>query len=126
MTERVEKGWGYELIFANSNLYCGKILHLMKGKKCSLHFHIEKTETWYIYSGKFVGRFVNTSDGSIYEKNLGVGDVITNEPGHPHQLVCLEEGDIFEVSTQHFDCDSYRVGPGSNQCNHNDENSYII
>jgi mannose-6-phosphate isomerase-like protein (cupin superfamily) len=115
--QRVEKGWGYELIFANNHLYCGKILHLTTGKKCSLHFHIEKTETWYIYSGKFIGKFINTIDGSLYEKTLNVGDVITNEPGQPHQLICLEEGDIFEVSTQHFDCDSYRVRPGSNQEN---------
>jgi mannose-6-phosphate isomerase-like protein (cupin superfamily) len=110
---RVEKTWGYELIFANNELYCGKILHFYKGKHCSLHFHIEKTETWYVYSGQFEGRFLNTNDASIHTCILNPGDIITNNPGKPHQLTCLEEGEIFEVSTQHFDCDSYRIEPSS-------------
>lgn len=51
----------------------------------------------------------------MIEETLGVGDTITNEVGEPHQIIALEEGDIFEVSTPHFDSDSYRVGKGDSQ-----------
>ena len=107
--EQVNKTWGYEIIFANNPLYCGKILHFYVGKKCSLHFHIKKTETWYIYSGKYKATFINTPTATYNTIILKKGDIITNEPGKPHQLECIEEGDIFEVSTQHFDEDSYRI-----------------
>ena len=48
-------------------------------------------------------------------EDLIPGDIITNEIGEPHQIICIEEGDIFEISTQHFDSDSYRVMKGDNQ-----------
>ena len=50
--ERHEKGWGYELWIVNNNLYCGKILHFNKGKKCSWHYHKIKQETFYVQKGK--------------------------------------------------------------------------
>ena len=50
--ERHEKGWGYELWIVNNNLYCGKILHFNKGKKCSWHYHKVKQETFYVQKGK--------------------------------------------------------------------------
>ena len=50
--ERHEKGWGYELWIANNDLYCGKILHFNKGKKCSWHYHKIKQETFLILFGK--------------------------------------------------------------------------
>ena len=64
---------------------------------------------------KFRFRWIDTSNADIQEEILEVGNVITNEIGEPHQIECLEEGDIFEISTQHFDCDSYRVMKGDNQ-----------
>jgi mannose-6-phosphate isomerase-like protein (cupin superfamily) len=112
---KVPKGWGYELVITNTPKYCGKIMHFRKGAKFSMHFHIQKTETWYVYSGKFEFRYINTADATIQTRPLNVGDVVTNEIGQPHQIICLEEGDVFEVSTQHFDSDSYRVMPGDSQ-----------
>ena len=50
--EKHEKGWGYELWIVNNNLYCGKILHFDKGKKCSWHYHKIKQETFYVQKGK--------------------------------------------------------------------------
>ena len=50
--DRHEKGWGYELWIVNNNLYCGKILHFDKGKKCSWHYHKIKQETFYVQKGK--------------------------------------------------------------------------
>ena len=113
--EKVIKNWGYEYVIVNNNLYCGKILHFLVGKKFSMHFHIKKKETWFVHSGKFRFRWIDTTNADVQEEILEVGNVITNEIGEPHQIECLEEGDIFEISTQHFDSDSYRVLKGDNQ-----------
>jgi mannose-6-phosphate isomerase-like protein (cupin superfamily) len=111
----VNKGWGHEVIFVNNNKYCGKILHFKKDAKFSMHYHLIKQETWYISSGKFIFKYINTSDATIVSQELEAGDVITNEIGQPHQLICIEEGDVFEVSTEHYDTDSYRVFKGDSQ-----------
>jgi mannose-6-phosphate isomerase-like protein (cupin superfamily) len=116
--EIVKKGWGHEVIFVNNDLYCGKILHFNKGAKFSMHYHLKKKETWYVASGKFSFKYINTKNADILEVTLDVGDTITNEIGEPHQIICLEEGDIFEVSTTHYDSDSYRVMKGDSQCAH--------
>lgn len=112
---KVEKGWGHEIIFVNNEKYCGKILHFKKDAKFSMHFHIQKEETWYISTGKFLFRKINTKNADIEEKLLTPGCCVTNKIGEPHQIICEEEGDIFEVSTQHFDTDSYRVMKGDSQ-----------
>ena len=114
-TEIVKKGWGHEVIFVNNDLYCGKILHFNKGAKFSMHFHLLKKESWYVYSGKFLFKYINTQNADIIETSLNVGDTLTNEIGQPHQIICLEEGDLFEVSTPHHDSDSYRVMKGDSQ-----------
>jgi mannose-6-phosphate isomerase-like protein (cupin superfamily) len=114
-TSRVEKGWGHETIIVNNESYCGKILHFKTGAKFSMHFHIKKRETWYVNSGLFLFRWINTSNADVIEETLRPGDTITNFIGEPHQIICQEEGDIFEVSTQHFDSDSYRVAKGDSQ-----------
>jgi mannose-6-phosphate isomerase-like protein (cupin superfamily) len=112
---RIDKGWGYEIIFANHDLYCGKILHFYENSSGSMHFHLKKTETWYVWSGRFMLHSIDTRDASQHVIELQGGDVITNQIGQPHQLVCIEEGDIFEVSTKHMDQDSYRIGKGDSQ-----------
>ena len=113
--EVVLKGWGHEIIFVNRDEYCGKILHFHKGAKFSMHFHLKKVETWYVASGSFLFKSIDTSNAEMKETKLEQGDTITNEIGQPHQLICLEEGDIFEVSTHHCDEDSYRVMKGDSQ-----------
>jgi len=112
VVEKVDKGWGHELIFVNNDEYCGKILHFEKNKSFSLHYHLQKKETWYVASGKFRLVWIDTRIGKQHEEILEPGEVITNERGAPHQLFCLETGDIFEVSTRHFDCDSFRIVKG--------------
>jgi mannose-6-phosphate isomerase-like protein (cupin superfamily) len=111
----VKKGWGHEKIIINNSQYCGKILHFNTGAKFSMHFHIKKIETWYVASGLFVFKWINTHNADLIEETLSPGDVITNNIGEPHQIICKEEGDIFEVSTTHFDSDSYRVAKGDSQ-----------
>lgn len=113
--EIIEKGWGHEVIFVNNEKYCGKILHFKKNSKFSMHYHIKKTETWFVSSGTFTFLSIDTSNATVISQILQKGDVITNKIGQPHQIICEEEGDIFEVSTQHFDSDSYRVFKGDSQ-----------
>ena len=111
-SEIVEKGWGKEIIFVNTPEYCGKILCFNKGKRFSMHYHIKKKETWYVAKGRFILNWINTTNGISYSEYLSVGDVITNERGEPHQLVALEDSEVFEVSTKHYDEDSYRIYKG--------------
>lgn len=113
---KVTKIWGYEIIYANTDKYCGKILHFYSGNTSSLHFHIKKTESWYVQSGHFQVRIVDTTDGSSSFYELKTGDTWKNEIGVPHQIICIEEGDILEVSTPHYDTDSHRIEFGSNIC----------
>ena len=112
-TETVVKGWGKEIVFVNNIDYCGKILCFNKNKQFSMHYHIDKKETWYVAQGKFILHWIETTNGTIHSEYLNVGDVITNERGEPHQVMALEDdSQLFEVSTKHMDCDSYRIWKG--------------
>lgn len=115
LTEHVEKGWGHELIWATNDKYCGKIMHFKEGAKFSMHFHAHKDESWYVLSGKFEVRYILTQNASISSAILTTGSTWRNEPLEPHQLICIEEGDIIEVSTPDWVKDTYRVMPGDSQ-----------
>jgi len=111
--EIVQKGWGKEIIFVNNDEYCGKLLCFEKDKKFSMHYHIKKKETWYVSKGSFILIWVETNTGTTHTEYLKVGDVITNERGEPHQLIALEDAEVFEVSTKHYDEDSFRMWKGN-------------
>jgi mannose-6-phosphate isomerase-like protein (cupin superfamily) len=111
----VEKGWGHEFIFATNDKYCGKILKFNKDAKFSMHFHAEKDETWFILSGKFLVKYIDTSNAQIHEQELNANDAWRNLPMFPHQVICLEEGIIIEVSTPDSVEDNFRVMPGDSQ-----------
>jgi mannose-6-phosphate isomerase-like protein (cupin superfamily) len=113
----VEKGWGHELIWATNDKYCGKLLHFKKASKFSMHFHAQKDETWYVLSGRFEVRWIDTADASEKFVHLYQGDTWHNKPLLPHQLICIEEGTIIEVSTPDSVEDNYRVQPGDSQKN---------
>ena len=110
--EVVPKGWGKEIIFVNNDEYCGKLLCFDKDKKFSMHYHIKKKETWYVSKGSFILVWVETDTGTTHTEYIKVGDVITNERGEPHQLIALEDSEVFEVSTKHYDEDSFRMWKG--------------
>lgn len=114
-TEKVEKGWGYELIISNSEKYCGKVLHFNEGSKFSMHYHLKKDETFYVSKGSLLYKWINTETAEVKEQVVYMGDVIHITPGLPHQLIAITEAEIIEVSTQHFDNDSYRVWKGDSQ-----------
>jgi quercetin dioxygenase-like cupin family protein len=111
----VPKGWGHEVIFENNELYCGKLLVFKKGCKFSMHYHMIKDETWYVSEGEFIYRWIDTDTAEVNERILNVGDTVRQYPGQPHQLEAITDGTIYEVSTQHFDSDSYRVWSGNSQ-----------
>jgi len=111
----VPKGWGSELIIENNEKYCGKLLRFKSGCKFSMHFHMEKDETWYVNYGDFIYRWIDTETAEVHEQELKQGDIVRQRPGQPHQLSALTAGEIFEVSTHHEDSDSYRVWPGDSQ-----------
>ncbi len=112
---KVPKGWGEELIIENNEMYCGKLLIFKKGCRFSMHYHLIKDETWYVDKGEFIYRWIDTDTAEINEQKLKVGDVVRQRVGQPHQIIALTDGTIFEVSTQHFDEDSYRVIKGDSQ-----------
>lgn len=108
----VPKSWGHEDIFVSRNDYCGKILNFNSDTKCSLHYHLEKDETWYILSGEFSIRYIDTLTGTHKIESLNTGDIWRNTPGLPHQIVCHKQGQILEVSTRDQLSDNYRIYPG--------------
>ena len=112
---KVPKGWGEELIIENNEMYCGKLLIFKAGCKFSMHYHMIKDETWYVDKGEFLYRWIDTETAEVHEEHLKPGDVVRQRPGQPHQLEAKTEGTIFEVSTTHFDSDSYRVWKGDSQ-----------
>jgi mannose-6-phosphate isomerase-like protein (cupin superfamily) len=107
------KGWGREIWIANNQLYCGKILEIRKGKRCSLHYHELKTETFYLRSGRIKLRLKeNAKAEKIQEFELRPGDCMDINPGLVHQMEALEDSELIEFSTQHFESDSYRLVRG--------------
>ena len=113
----VEKAWGREIIFANNEMYCGKLLVYDKAfSKGSMHFHMKKHETFYVQKGEFFVRWIDTKNAKINEVILKEGSTWVNSPGFPHQIESLTDGaTIIEVSTTDYDDDSYRIMPGDGQ-----------
>ena len=109
--KRVEKQWGYELWIHNDKQYCGKLLVFTNsGNKFSMHYHMLKNETWYVQEGAFQFDWIDTETAERCYTQLQKGDVVYIEKGLPHQLTALIDNSIvFEVSTEHFDADSYRI-----------------
>lgn len=113
----IEKGWGQELIWANSDSYCGKILVFKNvNSKTSMHFHKEKTKSWFIHEGEFRVEWIDTETGILYQKNLKSGDVWSIPVLQPHQLISLQtNSSIFEVSSSADETDIFRIVSGDSQ-----------
>ena len=112
----VHKGWGKEIIFtASDRKYTGKLLEFKKDSKISLHYHIEKDETWYIYKGTGIFRTIDKNTTVQIVQPYKPGMIFEIKPGYIHQLIAEEETLVFEVSTPDNPKDSYRVEPGDSQ-----------
>ena len=109
----VSKGWGFEKWIANGPEYCGKLLFIAKGKKCSWHYHVLKDEVFYVQSGAIElvhGKDDDKSKGKI--EILTQGDKFHMPRVTRNQMLALKDTELFEFSTQHSDDDSHRVEPG--------------
>lgn len=109
----VPKGWGYEKWIVNNEDYCGKVLFFVKGFKCSWHYHEIKRETFYVQSGsiKVFYSFKDSLDHADFIV-LHKGDKFEVPVGLRHQMIALEDTELFEFSTQHMEEDSYRIVKG--------------
>ena len=99
---KVEKPWGYELRWAITDRYLGKVLHLTKGESLSLQYHERKDECQYVIKGA-VDMELGGSDGQLARRRMTVGDTLHITPGTRHRLTAIEDSDIFEVSTPEID-----------------------
>jgi quercetin dioxygenase-like cupin family protein len=115
----VPKGWGEERWIHNDELYCGKLLIVKQGKRCSLHYHQLKTESFYIVRGRLRLELTDLNSArqspplirEVHE--LAEGDALLLKPGDVHRFTALtDEAWIIEFSTQHFDADSHRIERG--------------
>jgi len=113
--KRYPKGWGEEVWIVNNEKYCGKLLKFNEGAEFSMHYHIKKEETWCVLEGHLVLKYYNLTTAEEEEMNLIVGDVVHIKPCVPHKLIAVQKSSIMEVSTQHFEEDSYRIQKGDSQ-----------
>jgi len=109
----VPKGWGYELWIVNNEKYCGKLLVFVKGRRCSVHYHKIKEETFHLISGKVVVNIFGSDNSLIFKEHvLEPGDTFHLKPGTKHQIIALLDSTIIEISTHHSEDDSYRTVKG--------------
>jgi mannose-6-phosphate isomerase len=95
---RVEKPWGWEVIWADTPFYCAKLIHVHAGRRLSLQYHDDKTETQCLLSGKAV--LVLESDaGVLTEITMQLGAGYTVLPLRVHRLIAIEDSEIVEVAT---------------------------
>ena len=113
--KREEKGWGHELHIQNTKDYCGKLLVFRKGAQFSMHYHMNKYETWYIQEGKLKFRWIDPENADVVQEVLDKGDIVTLYQGIPHQLEAVEDSVVFEISTEDNRLDNYRVSKGDSQ-----------
>jgi len=100
---RVEKPWGYELIWAHTDRYAGKILFVRAGQALSLQFHNEKDESWLVQSGRAKIELGGAGEKALKEEVVGPGAAFHYVPGTVHRVTALEDTTILEVSTPHLD-----------------------
>jgi len=99
---KVEKPWGYELRWALTDRYAGKILHVNKGEALSLQYHERKDEYQYVMRGT-VDIELGDGGGVLATHRMSAGDTLHIAPGTRHRLTAIEDTDIFEVSTPEID-----------------------
>lgn len=100
---RVEKPWGWELIWAQSEVYVGKLLFVRAGQSLSLQFHREKDESWYVESGRAELELGDTGDAVLKREIVSTGACFRYRPGTVHRVTALEDTTIIEVSTPQLD-----------------------
>ena len=98
---RVEKPWGYELVWARTDRYVGKLLHVKAGHVLSLQYHNRKDETMHVLRGELILR---TQDGNVLgERPFKAGETVHIPPKLVHQIEAVVDSDVLEASTPELD-----------------------
>jgi quercetin dioxygenase-like cupin family protein len=98
---RVEKPWGYELIWARTDRYVGKILHIEPGHVLSLQYHNKKEESIYVLSGEIILRLQQGE--TLIERSMREGEAVHITPKQIHQFEAVVASDVLEASTPEID-----------------------
>jgi mannose-6-phosphate isomerase-like protein (cupin superfamily) len=114
---KIDKGWGFEIVFANNDKYCGKLLIFEKaGAKTSLVFHKEKAKSWFVNAGKFKITYIDITTGETKEAVIEEGKTVDFGELSPHQVEALVANSVlFEVGTADYIEDRFRLAPGDTQ-----------
>ena len=106
----VPKPWGHEVIWAETELYVGKLLHINAGQALSLQYHTLKDETIHLLRGKMVYRVAANAgtpaanvDDAFRDIEMQPGESFRNSPGTIHQMIAVTDCDVLEASTPHLD-----------------------
>jgi mannose-6-phosphate isomerase len=99
----VEKPWGSELIWADTEHYAGKTLFVKAGESLSLQYHEVKDESWYVLEGRARLVLGSVGEGTVAEREIHAGQAFRFRPGTIHRVTGIEDTRILEVSTAHLD-----------------------
>jgi len=100
--QRVDKPWGYEIWWAHTDSYAGKLLHVEQGHRLSLQYHQHKDESCYVLTG-LVRLVKGATVDELEEVDLGPGSCWRNRPGEIHTIQALETSLVVEASTPQLD-----------------------
>ena len=100
---RVDKPWGYEIIWALTDRYCGKVLHINAGQALSVQYHVRKDETVYLLAGEMKYWVKLDGEEELRDMRLRVGDAFRITPGTVHYMEAVTDCDVLEASTPDLD-----------------------
>ena len=101
--KRVPKPWGYEIIWAHTDRYCGKILHINAGEALSVQYHERKDETVHLLAGEMIYWVQEGKDGELRDMKLRAGESFRITPGTIHYMEAVTDVDVLEASTPELD-----------------------
>jgi len=99
---RVDKPWGYELRWAITDRYLGKLIHVNAGHSLSLQYHVQKDESIFIQAG-VLDLVLEDDNGTVNTHRMTAGMSARVRPGRRHRFVAVEDTDLFEVSSPEID-----------------------
>jgi mannose-6-phosphate isomerase len=100
---RVDKPWGWELVWAETDHYVGKVLFVKAGESLSLQFHRVKDEAWFVQSGRAKVELGDAGQAVLAEEVVTAPAYFRFAPGTVHRVTAVEDTTILEVSTPHLD-----------------------
>lgn len=100
---RVDKPWGYEIIWAHTDRYVGKVLHINAGQALSVQYHERKDETVYLLAGEMKYWVQPDGEQELRDMRLRIGDAFRITPGTVHYMEAVTDCDVLEASTPELD-----------------------